>query len=110
MTHSYHWMVTRTQEVTELTRQRISEALFLIGFGIVWALDWLWPGVVVSFGVAWAASLVVRRKFWASTVVAIVLCAVPISYSLAESLEMSAPFVVVGIGAAGLVRAFYLRK
>jgi len=94
----------------ELTRQRVSEALFLIGFGFIWAIDWLWPGVVVAFGVSWTASLVIRRRYWAATVVAALLCVVPIAYSILAAWASMAPYVVAGVGTAGLLRAVLLRR
>ena len=94
----------------DLTRQRVSEALFLIGFGVIWALDWVWPGVVVAFGVSWATSLVIRRKYWAAVVVATILCVVPVVYTVVQTWDGMVPYLVAGVGVAGLVRAVYLRK
>jgi len=98
------------EEITGLTRQRISEALFLIGFGISWAINWIWPGIVVAFGITWTASLAIRRKYWAATVIATLLCVVPAVYTVAETWEATLPLLVVGIGIAGMIRALYLSK
>ncbi len=93
-----------------VTRQRISEALFLAGFGITWALDMWWPGLLVAFGLAWGTSLAIEGKRWAATVVAVLLCAVPVAYFAVESWDPLVPFAVVGLGAAGVVRALVLRQ
>jgi hypothetical protein len=98
------------ESIAELTRQRVSEALFLIGFGVVWALDWLWPGILAAFGVSWTTSLIIRRKYWAATVVAILLCVVPIAYTIFETWETTVPYLVAGVGVAGLARAIILRR
>jgi hypothetical protein len=98
------------ESIAELTRQRVSEALFLIGFGVIWALDWFWPGIVVAFGVSWTASLVIRRKYWAATVVVTLLCVVPMVYTVLETWEATAPYLVAGVGVAGLARAIVLRR
>jgi hypothetical protein len=91
----------------EVTRQRISESLFLTAFGVVWAFDWWWPGLLVAFGIAWSTSLAIRMKYWAATAVAVLLCLVPVAYHAAPSSESLAPFLVVGVGTAGLARAIY---
>ena len=98
------------ESIAELTRQRVSEALFLTGFGVIWALDWLWPGIVVAFGVSWTTSLVIRRKYWAATVVATLLCIVPVTYTIFETWEATAPYLVAGVGVVGLARAIILRR
>ena len=96
--------------IAELTRQRVSEAIFLIGFGVIWALDWVWPGVIVAFGVSWATSLVSRRKYWAATVAATILCVVPVMYTILQTWDGMVPYLVAGVGVAGLIRAVCLRK
>ncbi len=98
------------QRQSAVTRQRISEALFMVGFGIAWALDVWWPGLLVAFGLAWGTSLAIERKLWAATVVVVLLCAVPVAYFAAEAWDPLVPFVVVGLGAAGVVRALVLRQ
>jgi hypothetical protein len=98
------------ERITELTRQRVSEALFLIGFGVIWAFNLWWPGILVAFGIPWSASLAIQRKYWASTVVAALLCVVPVAYLAFEAWDWIVPSLVVGVGAAGLARAVYLRR
>jgi hypothetical protein len=93
----------------EVTRQRVSEALFLIGFGVVWALDIWWPGLLVAFGISWSMSLSIRRRYWAAAVVAVLLCIIPSAYLIAQSWNPVIPFLVVGVGVAGLARAVYLQ-
>jgi len=97
------------REIGEVTRQRVSEALFLIGLGVVWAFDAWWPGLVVAFGIAWSTSLAIRRKYWAATVVAVLLSVVPTVYLAAQEFDVIIPISIVLIGATGLTRAFYLR-
>jgi hypothetical protein len=97
------------KEIAGLTRQRISEALFLIGFGVVWAVNWWWPGLLVAFGVSWSASLYIQKRYWGAAVVAVLLCAVPIAYSALVAWEGAIPFLVIGLGATGIARAAYLR-
>jgi len=96
--------------IAELTRERISEALFLIGFGAVWALDLWWPGLLVAIGLPWSASLAIGRRYWAATVVAVLLCVLPVAYLAVQSWDALIPLAVVGVGAAGLVRAVLLRE
>jgi len=96
--------------IAEITRQRISEALFLVGFGVIWASDWLWPGIVVAFGVSWGTSLAIRRKYWAATVVVSLLCLVPTMYFFGQAWSVVLPYLIIGVGATGLARAFYLRR
>ena len=98
------------KEITELTRQRVTEALFLIGFGAVWALGLWWPGLVVVVGVPWSASLAMGRKYWGAAVVAVLLCAVPVAYLTVQAWDAAIPIAVAGVGAAGLGRALVLRR
>jgi len=98
------------KEITELTRQRVSEALFLIGFGVIWALDLWWPGLLVVIGVPWSASLAMGKKYWAAAVVVTLLCAVPVAYLTVQAWDAAIPLAVVGVGAAGLGRAVVLRR
>jgi len=93
--------------VTELTRQRVSEALFLIGFGAIWVFDLWWPGILIAFGVSWSVSLAFRKKYWATTVVATVLCILPTAYLVLPAWDALAPLLLVGVGVAGLARAFH---
>jgi CHASE2 domain-containing sensor protein len=97
-------------EIVEVTRQRISEALFLIGFGVVWAFDLWWPGLLVAFGISWSTSLSFRRKYWAAMVVVVLLCVIPVSYLVAQSWDPLIPFLVVSVGVAGLARAVCLQR
>jgi len=96
-------------EITELTRGRVSEALFLIGFGATWVLDVLWPGILVAFGIAWSASLALRKRYWAMTVVTVLLCIVPAAYIVLPMWTSIIPLSIVAMGAIGLARAFYLQ-
>jgi hypothetical protein len=64
---------------------------------------------LVAFGISWSVSLTIRKKYWAAAVVAVLTCLVPSVYMLAQAWSTTVPFLVVGMGAAGLFRAFYLR-
>ncbi len=96
--------------MTEVTRERVSEALFLIGLGVIWAFDLWWPGIIVAFGVSWSASLAIRRRYWATVVIATLLGVVPAVYLVAQAWSAAVPAAVVGLGIAGLVRAAYLHS
>ena len=99
------------KQLMDATRQRISEAVFLIGVGVSGAFGLWWPGVLVAFGIAWSTSLSIRRRYWAATIVAALLAAVPVADVLAESWEQSLiPLLVTGLGVAGIARAVYLQR
>ena len=96
--------------IADVTRQRVSEAVFLIGVGTIWAFDVWWPGILVVCGLTWSTSLAIQRKFWAATMVAVLLCALPIVYLAAASITGLIPALVAGAGVAQLARALFLNR
>jgi hypothetical protein len=96
--------------VSDLTAERIGEALFLFGLGVVAATDSWWPGLIIDFGVAYAVWLALHGRYWAGAVVSVFVALAPTMYVVSPDSTSLVPVVFLGLGASGLVRAFVLRS
>jgi len=73
--------------------------------GVVWGLQFWWPGILVDFGVAYGITLALRERYWPAAAYIVLFGVVPTLYVLPSVLGASIPLVVTGLGAAGLYRA-----
>lgn len=94
--------------ITQITGQRVFEALFIAGLGVVWGLNFWWPGLLIDIGAAYGIALLLRERYWPGTFTIVFFVVLPLIYVLAFPLRGFVPMAVVGLGAASLVRAFRL--
>jgi hypothetical protein len=77
----------------------------IIGLGVIWGLQFWWPGILVDFGVAYGVTLALRERYWPALAYGVLFGLVPMLYLLPTALGASIPLVIVGLGATGLYRA-----
>jgi hypothetical protein len=93
------------------TGQRSSGVGFgvlLLGLALLVVTNWWWPGVMLVLGVALAAERLIRGRYRAAAVVAVVFIAVPLLISFGQSVHVRAGWLVglvlAALGVAVLVR------
>jgi hypothetical protein len=91
--------------ITQMTGQRVFEALLIVGLGVIWGLGFWWPGLLIDFGAAYGIVLLLRKRYWKGTAVIVFFGVVPALYVSPPLLSESIPLVIVGLGAAGMYRA-----
>lgn len=75
--------------------------------GVIWGLGFWWPGLLIDFGVAYGMALALRKRYWPATASVVLFGVVPALYVFPPILSASIPFVIAGLGAAGLYRALH---
>jgi hypothetical protein len=93
--------------ITQKAGERVFEALFIIGLGVIWGLRFWWPGILIDFGAAYGITLALREKHWPAAAYGILFGVVPALYVLPPVLSASIPFVFAGLGATGLYLALH---
>ncbi len=91
--------------ITRITGERVFEALFIVGLGVVWEFDMWWPGILIAFGASYGIALLLRERYWQAGAYMVLFSIVPVLYIFLPLFRGSIPFVIVGLGAAGLLRA-----
>jgi hypothetical protein len=75
--------------------------------GVIWGLRFWWPGILIDFGAAYGIALALRRKYWPATAYIVLFSVVPALYVFPPVLSASIPFVIAGLGGAGLYLALH---
>ena len=93
--------------ITQKTGEKVFEALFIIGLGVIWGLRFWWPGLLIDFGAAYGITLAFREKYWPAAAYIVLFGVVPALYVFPPVLSASIPFVIAGLGGAGLYLALH---
>jgi hypothetical protein len=93
--------------ITRKAGERVFEALFILGLGVIWGLRFWWPGLLIDFGAAYGITLALRGRYWPAAAYIVLFGVVPAFYVFPPVLSASIPFVIAGLGAAGLYRALH---
>ena len=96
------------------TRDGITGGLLLVGIGVLLLTGWWWPGIMVVLGIAIGAGLIFRGRYLAGLVMAGIFFAIPfITQSMTHidiPWNLFGPMILIGLGAAVLLKAFVLRE
>lgn len=93
--------------ITQITGQRVFEALFIVGLGVIWGLGFWWPGLLIDFGAAYGIALLLRERYRPGAAVIVLFGVVPTLYVFLPLIRGSIPLVIVGLGAAELYKALH---
>ena len=110
-----------TEEVAtteEVTRKRqgdaISGGIFLISLGVLMYTGWWWPGIMIALGLSSGAGLIFRGRIWQGILSLAFFCSIPIAIWIIQETDISwtlvGAWILIGIGAIILVRAFIFRE
>jgi hypothetical protein len=84
----------------------ISGGIFLIGLGILIYTGGWWPGIMFVIGLASGAELVFRGRLIPGLLSFLAFSAVPILLAADIPWRIFGPFILISLGAVGLVKAF----
>lgn len=91
--------------ISQIAGQKVFEALFIVGLGVIWGFDFWWPGLLMVFGAAYGIALLLRRRYWPGAGVAIFFLLLPAAYVFTPTFRWLLPLAVVGLGVTELARA-----
>lgn len=96
-------------EVMRKERSGVAGGLILIGIGVLLITGWWWPGIMVVIGVALAVERWLSGSTREALLVLGIFLAIPLAIALLTSIDIPwlwvFALVLIGIGAAGVVKA-----
>ena len=98
----------------ERTRNGVTGGLLLIGIGVLLLTGWWWPGIMVVLGIAIGSGLIFRGRYLAGLVMAGIFFSIPVLTQITTHIfipwNLFGPMILIGLGAAVLLKAFVLRE
>jgi hypothetical protein len=87
----------------------VAGGIILLGIGLLIITGWWWPGIMLVLGVALAVERLMRGRYQAASLVAVVFIAIPLLISAAQHVDVPVTwvigFVVAALGIGVLIRA-----